>query len=62
MPDACAERAWSAYLRALRDGKYWLSVDEVLGMCVVANVSIVVLTELPGRRLRLAGHHVVGPN
>ena len=59
-PRQFAERAWPAYRPALCDGRYWLSVDEVLGMCAAACKSIVIFVQQPGCRLTLAGHHVLG--
>ena len=41
-------RAWPAYLEAVQDGTYYLSVDEVLGMCLSARVNVAVCTEIAG--------------
>ena len=53
-PDNFAERVWPAFCAALRDDRYYLSVDELLVVCKCARQSVVVFQQVAGV-LRLIG-------
>ena len=57
LPSHFAERAWPSYVTALQKPDYWLSCDELLLLCALADVSVAVF-ERQGNVLNLAGAHM----
>ena len=58
-PVAFNTRAWNAYLDCIRQGSYFFSVDELLGICSQARVRVLVFKETD-RVLQFAGGNLCG--
>ena len=45
-PHEFGSRAWGTYLTCLRERNYYLSVDELTAICVVAKVNVMIFKQI----------------
>ena len=54
-PAAFGARAWESYLACVRCPQYFFSVDELVGMCIMARINVAIFTNVGSRLTFAAG-------